>query len=155
MIKQEQRLIPKSNCFVGDQFKLISPYRKQLHRWVAWFLHGFAITPDNSVQNAIPTLRRWCSKRCIVIIDRNIQQKREKRRRFSNYPLQNHEGKRVVLKSSSTKRNDSKTNHGKKLYSGLQNLIDESADSKLNWNGIILKFNCPCGFILTTYLPYL
>ena len=60
-----------------------------------------------------------------------------------------------MLKSSSTKRNDSDTNHGKKLYSGLQNLIDESADSKLNWNGIILKFNCPCGFILTTYLPYL
>ena len=41
------------------------------------------------------------------------------------------------------------------LYSGLQNLIDETADSKLNWNGIISKFNCPCGFILTTFLPHL
>ena len=30
----------------------------------------------------------------------------------------------------------------------LQNLIDESADSRLNWNGIVSKFNRPCGFIL-------
>ena len=29
----------------------------------------------------------------------------------------------------------------KKLFSGLQNLIDESADSRLNWNGIVSKFN--------------
>ena len=28
----------------------------------------------------------------------------------------------------------------KKLFSGLQNLVDESADSRLNWNGIIPKF---------------
>ena len=27
--------------------------RKQLYLWVAWFLHGFAIAPDNSVQNAL------------------------------------------------------------------------------------------------------
>ena len=35
----------------------------------------------------------------------------------------------------------------KKLFSGLQTLIDESADSRLNWNGIVSKFNRPCGFI--------
>ena len=29
----------------------------------------------------------------------------------------------------------------------IQNLIDESADSRLNWNGIVSKFNRPCGFI--------
>ena len=40
-----------------------------------------------------------------------------------------------------------------KKYGGLQNLIDESADSRLNWNGIISKFNRPCGFILTTNFP--
>ena len=28
----------------------------------------------------------------------------------------------------------------KKLFSALQNLIDESADSRLNWNGIVSKF---------------
>ena len=39
-----------------------------------------------------------------------------------------------------------------KKFIGLQNLIDESADSRLNWNEIISKFNRPCGFILTTYL---
>ena len=55
------------------------------------------------------------------------------------------EEKRVVLKSSSTKRNDSDTNHGKKISSGLQNLIDELADSRINRNGIISKFNRPCG----------
>ena len=38
----------------------------------------------------------------------------EKQRRFPNYPLQNYEEKREVLKSSSTKRNDSDTNHRKK-----------------------------------------
>ena len=80
---------------------------------------------------------------------------RGKRRRFPNYPLQNYEEKRVVLKSSSTKRNDSDANHRKKLFSGLQNLTDESADSRLNWSGIVSKFKCPCGFILTTYLLYL
>ena len=40
----------------------------------------------------------------------------------------------------------------KKIFSGLQNLIDESANSRLNWNEIISKFNRPCGFILTTHL---
>ena len=28
----------------------------------------------------------------------------------------------------------------KKIFSGLQNLMDESADSRLNWNGIVSKF---------------
>ena len=28
----------------------------------------------------------------------------------------------------------------KNLFSALQNLIDESADSRLNWNGIVSKF---------------
>ena len=69
-----------------------------------------------------------------------------------NYTLQNYEEKQVVLKSRSMKRNDSDTNHRKNILSGLQNLIGESADSRLNWNGIILKFNRPCGFILTTHL---
>ena len=69
-----------------------------------------------------------------------------------NYTLQNYEEKQVVLKSRSMKRNDSDTNHRKNIFSGLQNLIGESADSRLNWNGIILKFNRPCGFILTTHL---
>ena len=54
-----------------------------------------------------------------------------------NYTLQNYEEKRVVLKSRGTKRNDNDTNHRKKK-SGLQNLIDESADSRLNWNEISL-----------------
>ena len=63
--------------------------------------------------------------------------------------------KRVVLKSSGTKRNEAAQIILKKLFSGLQNLIDELADSRLNWNEIISKFNRPCGFILTTYLPYL
>ena len=80
---------------------------------------------------------------------------RGKRRRFPNYPLQNYEEKRVVLKSSSTKQMTATQIIGKKLFSGLKNLIDESADSRLNWNGIVSKFNRPCGFILTTYLPYL
>ena len=42
-----------------------------------------------------------------------------------------------------------------KIFSGLQNLIDESPDSRLNLSGIVSKFNRPCGFILTTYLPCL
>ena len=33
-----------------------------------------------------------------------------------NYTLQNYEEKRVVLKSRSTKRNDSDTNHRKNIY---------------------------------------
>ena len=40
----------------------------------------------------------------------------------------------------------------KNIFSGLQNLIDESADSRLNWNGIVSKFHRPCGFILTIHL---
>ena len=40
----------------------------------------------------------------------------------------------------------------KNIFSELQNLIDESADSRLNWNGIILRFHRPCGFILTIHL---
>ena len=35
----------------------------------------------------------------------------------------------------------------KELCIRLKNLIDESADSRLNWNGIVSKFNRPCGFI--------
>ena len=54
-----------------------------------------------------------------------------------NYTLQNCEGKRVMLKSRSTKQNDRDKNHRKKLFSGLQSLIDESADSRLNWNEIV------------------
>ena len=57
-----------------------------------------------------------------------------------------------MLKSNSTKQNDGDTNHGKKIFSGPQNLIDELVDSRINWNGIISKFNRPCGFILTTHL---
>ena len=59
--------------------------------------------------------------------------------------------KGVVLKSSGTKRNEAAQIILKKLFSGLQNLIDELADSRLNWNKIISKFNRPRGFILTTY----
>ena len=70
----------------------------------------------------------------------------EKRRRFPNYPLQNYEEKRVVLKSSSTKQMTATQIIEKKLFSGLKNLIDESADSRLNWNGIVSKVNRPCGF---------
>ena len=40
----------------------------------------------------------------------------------------------------------------KNIFSELQNLIDESADSRLNWNGIISRFHRPCGFILTIHL---
>ena len=58
-----------------------------------------------------------------------------------NYTSQSYEEKRVVLKSSSAKRNDSDTNHGKKIFSGLQNLINELAHSRINRNGIISKFN--------------
>ena len=47
------------------------------------------------------------------------------------------------------------TNKKKKLFSGPQNLIDESADLKPNWNGIISKVNHSCEFILKTYLPHL
>ena len=79
----------------------------------------------------------------------------EKRRRFPNYPLQNYEEKRVMLKSSSTKRITATQIIEKKLFSRLQNLIDDGADSKLDRNGIVSKFNRPCGFILTTCLPYL
>ena len=61
----------------------------------------------------------------------------EKRRRFPNYPLQNYEEKRVVLKSSSTNEMTATQIIEKKLFSGLQNLIDESADSGLNWNGLV------------------
>ena len=68
------------------------------------------------------------------MIEKNIGKLGEKRRRFPNYTLQNYEEKRVVLKSSSTKRNDSDTNHRKKLLSRIQNLMDESTDSRLNWN---------------------
>ena len=39
-----------------------------------------------------------------------------------------------LLKSSSTKRMTATQILGKKPFSGLQNLIDESADSRLNWN---------------------
>ena len=39
----------------------------------------------------------------------------------------------------------------KKLFSGLQNLIDESLDSRLYWNGIVSKFNRPCGFIISRF----
>ena len=59
--------------------------------------------------------------------------------------FQSYEEKRVVLKSSSAKRNDSDTNHGKKIFSGLQNLINELAHSRINRNGIISKFNRWCG----------
>ena len=45
---------------------------------------------------------------------------RGKRRRFPNYPLQNYEEKRVVLKSSSTKRNDSDVNHRKNYLVGFK-----------------------------------
>ena len=50
------------------------------------------------------------------MIEKNIQQTREKTATISipNYTLQNYEEKRVVLKSRSTKRNDSDTNHKKK-----------------------------------------
>ena len=47
------------------------------------------------------------------MIEKNIGKQGEKRRRFPNYTLQNYEEKRVVLKSSSTKRNDIDTNHRK------------------------------------------
>ena len=40
----------------------------------------------------------------------------------------------------------------KKLFSGLQNLIYESADSRLNSNGLVSKFNRPCGFIVDDLL---
>ena len=68
------------------------------------------------------------------MIEESIGKQGEKRRRFPNYTLQNYEEKRVVLKSSSTKRNDIDTNHRKKLLSRIQNLMDGSADSRLNWN---------------------
>ena len=42
-----------------------------------------------------------------------------------------------MLKSRSTKQNDSDKNHKKNIFSGLQSLIDESADSRLNWNEIV------------------
>ena len=47
------------------------------------------------------------------MIEKNIQQTREKKATISipNYTLQNYEEKRVVLKSRSTKRDDSDTNH--------------------------------------------
>ena len=66
--------------------------------------------------------------------EKNIQQTREKTVTISipNYTLQNYKEKRVVLTSRSTKRNDSDKNHRKKIFSGLQNLIHESADSRLN-----------------------
>ena len=45
------------------------------------------------------------------MIEKNIGKQGEKRRRFPNYTLQNYEEKRVVLKSSSTKRNDIEKNY--------------------------------------------
>ena len=78
--KQERSLIRQSNRFVGDQFEFISffhgqtgTHRKQIHRWIAWFLHGFAITPDNSVQNALQLLEGGAQKRCTVMMEKNIQ----------------------------------------------------------------------------------
>ena len=44
----------------------------------------------------------------------------EQRRRFPNYTLQNYEEKLVVLKSKSTKRNDSDTNHRKNYLVGFK-----------------------------------
>ena len=49
-----------------------------------------------------------------------------------NNILQKLRRKRVVLKSSSTKRNESDRNHRKKLFCGVQNLVDESVDLRLN-----------------------
>ena len=40
----------------------------------------------------------------------------------------------------------------KKLFSGLQNLMDESEVLRPNWSGIISKVDRSCGFMLTTYL---
>ena len=56
------------------------------------------------------------------MIDKNIQFTREKTATISipNYTLQNYEEKRVVLKSRSTKRNDSDTNQRKKYLVGFK-----------------------------------
>ena len=43
----------------------------------------------------------------------------------------------------------------KKFENKISNFIDESADSRLNWDGIISKSNHPCGFILPTYMQHL
>ena len=50
-----------------------------------------------------------------------------------NYTLQNYEGK-LLLKSISTNEMTATQIIEKKLFIGLQNLIDELADSSLNWN---------------------
>ena len=55
-----------------------------------------------------------------VVLKRIFSKQGEKRRRFPNYPLQNYEEKRVVLKSSSTKRNDSDVNHRKNYLVGFK-----------------------------------
>ena len=60
----------------------------------------------------------------------------------------------VFDQRNETKRNDSDKNRKNKtkIFSGLQNLIEKSADSRLDWNGIVSKFNRLYGFILTTHL---
>ena len=52
-----------------------------------------------------------------VVLKGIFSKQGEKRRRFPNYPLQNYEENRIVLKSSSTKGNDSDINHRKKAIS--------------------------------------